>query len=138
MATKGKSVQDSTAPTCLAKGAVGPLSEQDQELIAEYRRALASCGSAAGEKAFATVIVSSNERCGFGSFGRYYYLLNTDSGHRYRVTVREFWLQTNNSGQNDRTFICEPGSRVYLGCNYSGEIPTMTTSWQIVGEQRIS
>lgn len=78
-------------------------------------------------------VIRNEGRCGFASGGSYHYLINTDGGNRYRVTVRTHWRQGIDSGQYDRTYVSEAGGRQNLGCSDSGSIPVAYYSRQVVG-----
>lgn len=113
-----------------------PLTDDDKKFAAEYSKAVAGLSPEAQALAFKNVIRNGG-RCGFASGGSYHYLINTDSGNRYRVTVRTFWRQGIDSGQYDRTYVSEAGGRQNLGCSDSGSIPVAYYSRQVVGEVRI-
>jgi hypothetical protein len=117
-------------------GAPQPLTEDDKGFIAEYEKGLASLSAEALLLAFRNV-VRREGRCGFASGGSYDYLVNTDTGNRYRVTVRTYWRQGIDHGQYDNTYISEAGGKQNLGCSDSGSIPVAYYTRQVVGEVRI-
>jgi hypothetical protein len=80
-------------------------------------------------------VITWDGTCGFANGGTIQYLLNTDTGRGYRVTVRTFWSQGVNSGQYDNVYMTTPGGRTLLGCTDSGYIPVTSYIRQVVGEE---
>lgn len=117
-------------------GKAQSLTEDDKKFSAEYAKAVDALPEGAQTLTFRNVIRNEG-RCGFASGGSLHYLINTDGGNRYRVTVRTYWRQGIDSGQYDRTYVSEAGGRQNLGCSDSGSIPVASYSRQVVGEVRI-
>jgi hypothetical protein len=117
-------------------GQAAAITEEDKRLIAEYQKEISSLPPEAMLLAFKNVI-SKQGSCGFASGGTKDYLVNTDTGNRYRVTVRTYWTQGINSGQYDNVYISEAGGKQLLGCTDSGAIPVAYYNRQVVGEVRI-
>lgn len=114
-------------------GQQSDLTEIEKFFIELYLKEFESLSEGTKILAFRNAIIN-NGRCGFASGGAEQYLVNTDSGHRYRVTVRTFWRQGVTQGQFDSTYVTEAGSRTYLGCTDSGAIPVTYYARQVVGE----
>lgn len=108
----------------------------DRNFIAEYSAKYEALPAEIKALAFRNVIIHEG-RCGFASGGSIQYLVNTDSGNRYRVTIRTHWRQGIDSGQYDSTYVTEAGGRTMLGCTDSGAIPVAYYTRSIVGEVRI-
>jgi len=117
-------------------GSPQPLTDDDKKFAAEYSKSVAGLSPDAQALAFKNVIRIEG-RCGFANGGWYHYLINTDGGNRYRVTVRTYWRQGIDSGQYDLTYVSEAGGRQDLGCSESGSIPVAYYTRQVVGEVRI-
>ncbi|MCI5150513.1 MAG: hypothetical protein D3916_14205 [Candidatus Electrothrix sp. MAN1_4] len=115
---------------------VEALSAEDEAFVDEFNKAEAASEEDIELLRFKNVI-RKNGRCGFASGGSKDYLVNTDRGARYRVTVRTRWRQGINSGQNDRVHVIAAGSRKYLGCTDSGSIPVAYYSRSVVGEEKL-
>lgn len=113
-----------------------PLSDDDKKFVAEYDKAVSALPPEMAMLAFRNVIRNEG-RCGFASGGSYHYLINTDGGSRYRVTVRTAWRQGIDSGTYDTTYISEAGGRQNIGCSDSGSIPVAYYTRTVVGEVRI-
>jgi hypothetical protein len=117
-------------------GQCEPLTDDDKKFAAEYAKAINGLSADAQVLAFRNVIRNQGQ-CGFASGGSYYYFINTDSGNRYRVTVRTYWRQGIDSGQYDETYVSEAGGRQNLGCSRSESIPVAYYNREIVGEVHI-
>jgi hypothetical protein len=79
-------------------------------------------------------VIIKEGRCGFAGGGSNDYLLNTDTGRRYRVTVRTYWKQGINQGEFDDTHYSGAGGKKPLGCTDSGSIPVAYYTRLVVGE----
>lgn len=117
-------------------GETSPLEKDDQQLISAYNEGYNKLSDEEKLLAFKNIIRNSG-RCGFASGGSIQYLINTDSKNRYRVTIRTYWRSGIHSGQSDRPFIIEAGSRIFLGCTDSGYIPITYYRREVVGEVKL-
>jgi hypothetical protein len=115
-------------------GSTHPLTENNKHFVAKYQEGLSNL--TAEEQPLRNVI-SKEGQCGFVNNGSIDYLLNTDSGNRYRVTVRTYWQGFWDSGQYDQIYINEAGGKLKLGCTQSDDIPITYYNRQVVGEVRI-
>jgi hypothetical protein len=113
-----------------------PLTEDDKKLIKEYEEGTKALPAEDAHLRFSNVIRGEGS-CGFAASGRKDYLLNTNTGQRYRVTVRTYWSQGIESGQYDRVHISEAGGKKHLGCTKSGSIPVASYRRVVVGESPI-
>lgn len=103
------------------------------DFLAAYQDGLKSVGSEDLELVFRCAIVNDGQ-CGFANGGSNQYLVNTDQGRDYRVTVRTYWRQGIDQGQYDNTYTINAGARLFLGCTDSGNIPVAYYNRQVVGE----
>ncbi len=110
------------------------LNDDDEQFISNYTDAYDKLTNEEKLFVFRNVLRSSSERCGFASSGANQYLINTDTGNRYRVTVRTYWRKGMESHQTDNIYIMEAGGRKYMGCAMSGY---ETITYEIVGEVQI-
>lgn len=118
-------------------GIAVPLTEDNKRFISEYRKRFSEVSGEEHDLILKNVIVKEGQ-CGFLGDGAVDYLLNTDAGNRYRVTVRTSWTDgLFNSGQHDQIYITEAGGKQSLGCSHSSNLPVVTYSRQVVGEVRI-
>lgn len=113
-----------------------PLEEGDKQLIELYNQGYSKLTDEERLLAFRNVI-RNHGNCGFANSGYRNYLINTDPHSRYRVTIRTYWRSGINQGQYDRVYIMNAGSRKYLGCTNSGNIPVAYYRRLVVGEERI-
>ena len=111
------------------------LSEDDKTFIVEYNNVTEKLDEEEKLLSFKNVIRKSG-RCGFAQGGTVDYLVNTDTGNRYRVTIRTRWRSGINAGQSDRVVVSQAGGRVGLGCTDSGYIPITYYSREVVGESK--
>lgn len=114
-----------------------PLNNEDKTFIENYKKAISESNPAFDFTPAFKNVIRKEGRCGFAMAGSIDYLINTDSSHRYRVTIRTYWHQGIESGQFDNTVISEAGSRLNLGCTDSGYIPVATYSRVVVGEVQL-
>lgn len=110
-----------------------PLEEDDKQFIKAYNEGYQKLEGEDRLRAFRNVIRNSG-KCGFANSGAKQYLVNTDPGKSYRVTVRTFWRKGIHHGQYDNAYNVEAGGRTYLGCTDSGHIPVKYYRRQVVGE----
>lgn len=115
-------------------GTKDELNEDDKSLIDALRGVASQIESSDESIRNFKNVIRKEDRCGFASGGSIDKLLNTDTGRRYRVTVRTYWRQGINEGQYDNTFLNEAGGKLVLGCTDSGNIPVAYYNRQVVGE----
>ncbi|MEM9546961.1 MAG: hypothetical protein AAGA77_13355 [Bacteroidota bacterium] len=115
-------------------GASVNLLDTDQQLINQYRSSFDALSDENRRRSFRNVI-SYSGNCGFANGGSCQYLINTDTGNTYRVTVRVQWYRGIDSGSDDRVFTINAGSKLYLGCTKGNDLPTTRYDRQVVGEE---
>ncbi|MCG6138489.1 MAG: hypothetical protein MET45_28360 [Nostoc sp. LLA-1] len=121
-------------------GSQSPLTAEDNKLIEEYQKAALSHPSELQFLAFKNIIkTETTPTCGFAGSGSYQYLVNTDTGNSYKVTVRTQWQQGSESGYFDKVYTSPAGTKIRLGCTVSGNItgPKSYYTRQVVGEMLI-
>ncbi|WP_406662960.1 hypothetical protein [Gallaecimonas sp. GXIMD1310] len=111
-----------------------PLNAEEQAFAAEFNNADSRSGEL--DKLRFKCVIRKSGRCGFASGGSIDYVVNTDPGASYTVTVRTHWRQGINSGQYDRVYNLPAGYRKQLGCTDSGAIPVAYYNRSVVGEER--
>jgi len=109
------------------------LEENDKEFAKLYREEYSKRSEEDKLKAFRSIIRRQGN-CGFTNSGHIEYLLNTDNGNRYRVTLRTHWTQGVDNGQFDQTIIIKAGERKLIACTDSGQISVTHYNRQVVGE----
>lgn len=113
------------------------LNEKDKEFILEYQKETAALSKTEKQERYVTVIRKEGS-CGFGGFGKFDYLLNTDDRNDYRVTIKTIVELSASQEEFDKVVHVHAGQKINLGCTKGG-----STAWhaeytrRIVGEKKV-
>lgn len=77
--------------------------------------------------------ITLGDSCGFANFGKEAYVVNARNDRQVRATVRVKWKEGINQGEFDRVFIIPSGSRRFVGCTRSSNVPVRESDYTVVG-----